>query len=176
MLCTTSKNKFRSTLANISKENQDVPSSTPEADSDRIGQSIKNLSTFANSTKYKKSDMTKSKKSDLPKANFARINFGTDFLTSEAKTAFIHLPKAFTKAPILRHFDLKYHICIETNVLEYFISGVLSQMTLDQSFFDYVTHENLESNLSKYEIGQWHLVAFFSKKMVLAETQYKMHN
>ena len=79
-----------------------------------------------------------------------------DFLTFEAKKAFIHLQKAFIKASILKHFDSKYHISIETNVLGYTISGVPSQMTAghsDQLFSNYVTHKNLNLNFSKSEIG-----------------------
>ncbi len=71
-----------------------------------------------------------------------------EFLTAEAKEAFIHLQKAFIKALILWHFDLERYIHIKTDVLGYIISGVLNQMTLDhldQLFSDYVTHKNLDS-------------------------------
>ncbi len=70
--------------------------------------------------------MTKFKKSDLLKANFAKVNSGTDFLTLEAKKAFIHLQKAFIEVLILRHFDPERHIRIETDVLRYAIGEVLS--------------------------------------------------
>ena len=49
-----------------------------------------------------------------------------NFLTLNAKKAFNHLRLAFIKAPILRHFDPKSHIRIETNVSSYAIGGVLS--------------------------------------------------
>ena len=58
-------------------------------------------------------------------------SIGADFLTSDAKEIFIHLRKAFTKAPILRHFDSECHIRIEIDASGYAIGGVLSQMTLD---------------------------------------------
>ncbi len=96
-----------------------------------------------------------------------------DFLTPEAKKAFIYLWKAFTKAPILRHFDPEYHIQIETDVSGYTIGGVLSQMTSDQHFSGHMIHED---DFPRSEIGQWHLVAFFSQKMISTETQYKTHN
>ena len=51
------------------------------------------------------------------------------FLTSKAKEAFNRLRQAFTKAPILRHFDPECHIRIETNASGYAIGGVLSQLT-----------------------------------------------
>ena len=81
----------------------------------------------------------------------------SDFLTPEAKLAFTKLRQAFLKAPILHHFDLERHIRIETDVSGYAIGGVLSQLTSDDS-------------------GRWHPVAFFSCKMIPAETRYKTHN
>ena len=63
----------------------------------------------------------------------------------------------FLEAPILNHFDPECHIQIEMDALGYIISGILSQLTLN-------------------DLGQWHPVAFFSKKMILAETWYKIHN
>ena len=56
------------------------------------------------------------------------------FLTPEAKLAFIRLRQAFTKAPILRHFNLEYYIQIKTNASGYAIGGILSQLAfnLDQ--------------------------------------------
>ena len=51
------------------------------------------------------------------------------FLISKAKEAFNCLRQAFTKAPILHHFDLECHVWIETNASGYIIGGVLSQLT-----------------------------------------------
>lgn len=65
-------------------------------------------------------------------------SFGTDFLILGAKKTFIHLYKAFTKVSIFYHFDLKYYIYIKTDILEYIIGEILSQITLDhldQYFF-----------------------------------------
>ena len=56
---------------------------------------------------------------------------GAGYLTLEARLAFTQLRKAFTKAPILQHFDSECHIRIETDASGYAISGVLSQLTLD---------------------------------------------
>ena len=53
-----------------------------------------------------------------------------DFLTTGAKKAFIYLQKAFTKAPILRHYNPKRHILIEIDVLGYVIGEVFSPMIL----------------------------------------------
>ena len=48
------------------------------------------------------------------------------FLTSKAREAFDHLKQAFTKAPILHHFDPERHIWIVTDTSGYVIGGVLS--------------------------------------------------
>ncbi len=97
--------------------------------------------------------MTKFKKLDLLKANFAKVNSsGMDFLTLKAKKTFIYLQKAFTETLILRHFDPKCHIRIETDVLEYAMGGVLSQITLNQHFSGHVTHK--DPNFSQSKIGQ----------------------
>ncbi len=119
--------------------------------------------------------MTKPKKLNLLKAqNFAKTNSsGTDFLILTAKETFIDLQKTFTKALILRHFNPKCHIWIEINTSEYAIGGVLSQMTsnhLDQLSSNHVTYKNLNLISSKSEIGQWYLAAFFSQKIISAET------
>ena len=79
------------------------------------------------------------------------------FLTSRARKAFTELRQAFVKAPILHHFDLERHIRVETDVSGYAIGGVLSQLTSD-------------------DLGRWHPVAFFSRKMIPAETRYETHN
>ena len=81
----------------------------------------------------------------------------SDFFTSGAKLAFTELRQAFFKAPIFYHFDPKHHIQIETNESNYAISGVLCLLTSNHS-------------------GQWHPVAFLSRKMIAAETRYKTHN
>ena len=84
-------------------------------------------------------------------------NGATGYLTPDAKQAFTQLRQAFTEAPILRHFDPECHIRIETDASGYAIGGVLSQLTSDN-------------------LGQWHPVAFYSRKMIPAETRYKTHD
>ena len=88
------------------------------------------------------------------------------FLTSKAKETFNRLKQAFTKALILQHFDPECHIRIETNALGYAIERVLSQLTQNQMISD----EAIGSNTN------WYSVAYFSKKMIFAETRYKTHN
>ena len=79
----------------------------------------------------------------------------TSYLTPKARLAFTQLRKAFTKAPILQYFDLECHIRIEIDASGYAIDSLLSQLT---------------------NLGQWHLLAYYSQKKILAKTQYKTHN
>ena len=81
----------------------------------------------------------------------------SDFFTLGARLAFTKLRQAFVKAPILHHFDLEHYIRIETDASGYAIDGILSQLTLN-------------------DLGRWHPVAFFSRKMIMAETRYETHN
>ena len=82
---------------------------------------------------------------------------GSDGLTPRARLAFTKLRQVFVKALILHHFDPDCHIRIEMDALSYAISGVLNQLTFD-------------------DLGRWYSVAFFSHKIIPAETWYKMHN
>ncbi len=65
--------------------------------------------------------------------------------------------EAFVEASILKHFDLERHIQIEMDASGYTIDGIFSQLTSD-------------------DWGRWHPIAFFSKKMIPAETRYETHN
>ena len=80
----------------------------------------------------------------------------SSFLTPEVKLAFTWLRQAFTEAPILYHFDPEGYILIESDVSDYAIGGILSQLTP--------------------EFSQWHLVAFFPRKMIPAKTWYETHD
>ncbi len=162
MLRTTDKstgNKPQSTQA----ENQNALGAASGAVGGGVGRSFENLSTAIKSTKSKK-----------PK--LAKANSRTDFLTSGAKKTFIHLQKAFTEALILRHFDPECHIQIETDALWYAIGGLRSQMISDQHSSGHVTHKNLNPISSNSEIGQCYPVAFFSQKILPAETWYETHD
>ena len=109
--------------------------------------------------------LVKSKNHDFPKSRPEEA--GTGFFTPKARLAFTQLRQAFVKAPILHHFDPESHIRIETDALGYAIGGVLSQLS-SETWPDGV--------VTKADLGQWHPVAFFSRKMIPAEIQYKTHN
>jgi len=51
--------------------------------------------------------------------------------TDDAETAFRCLRKAFTTAPILRHFDPSLHIRVETDASGYAVTGILNQLHAD---------------------------------------------
>ena len=74
----------------------------------------------------------------------------------EVKGAFAKLKKAFTEASILRHFNLKKRIVIETDASGFIISRIISQLQEDN--------------------GQWHPITFCSHKITNAECCYKVHN
>lgn len=80
-----------------------------------------------------------------------------DFLIFDTKKAFYHLSQMFIEAPILQYFDLEYYIQIKTNVLDYIIGDVLSQLTSNNLVW-------------------WYLVAYFFRKMIIVETRYKTYN
>ena len=99
--------------------------------------------------------------------NFNATEDGSKFLTPNARTTFNRLRLAFTEAPILQHFDPECHIWIETDASGYAIGGVLSQLT---------SGTNPDGVVTKADLGQWHPVAFFSRKMIPAETRYETHD
>ena len=99
--------------------------------------------------------------------NFDAMEDGPKFLTPDARTAFNRLRLAFTEAPILRHFDPECHIRIETDALGYAIGGVLSQLA---------SETRPDGVVTKTDLGQWHPVAFFLRKMIPAETWYETHD
>ena len=80
-----------------------------------------------------------------------------DFLILRVRLALTKLKQVFVKVLIPQHFNLEYHIRIETDVSGYTIDKVLSQLTLD-------------------DLGQWYFVIFFSQKIIPVETRYKIYN
>ena len=111
-----------------------------------------------------KNNLSKSKKSKNAKSGIQMHIGATEeptFLPPNAREAFNQLKQAFTKAPIFQHFDPKCHIQIKPNTSGYIIGRILSQLT-----FDHLT----------FNQGQWHLVVYFLRKMISAETNYQTHD
>ncbi len=63
----------------------------------------------------------------------------------------------FIEVLILNHFDSERHIKIKIDASGYMIDGIFSQLISNNS-------------------GQWYLIVFFSRMMILVETWYKTHN
>ena len=120
----------------------------------------------ANRTIVNLSKNKKSKKSTC--MSNIRATREPNFLTSNAKKTFNQLQLAFIRALILQHFDLKSYIWIEIDALGYAIGRVLSQLNFD--------FNALSNDSNKFDFGQWHLVAYFFRKIILAKIWYKTHN
>jgi len=56
------------------------------------------------------------------------VKTGLFIWTDDAETAFCRLHKAFTTAPILRHFDPFLHIRVEIDASRYAVAGILNQL------------------------------------------------
>ncbi|HXN89892.1 MAG TPA: RNase H-like domain-containing protein, partial [Candidatus Sulfotelmatobacter sp.] len=96
------------------------------------------------------------KYSRIASAITALLKKGVPFLwTPKAQAAFENLKKAFTTAPILRHFDQSRPAIIETDASDYAEGGVLSQLGDD---------------------GELHPCAFFSRKFKDAEINYEIYD
>jgi len=78
-----------------------------------------------------------------------------------AVAAFKKLITVFTRAFMLVHFDLKNYIRVETDVSEFVIAAILSQLM-------YLVDEAGQTT--------WHSVTFYSRKMISAETRYETYN
>ena len=135
----------------------------------------KKLGKLSKSLKLSKSGNSKCKNSAKSKKpskignspNFDTQKAGPSFLTPKTRAAFNRLRLTFTKAPILQHFDPEYYIWIEIDASDYAISAVLSPLASGTSLYEVVT---------KIDLGQWHPVAFFFRKMIPVETRYETHD
>ena len=99
---------------------------------------------------------------DLLKGSKSGRKLGPFVFGADAETAFEQLKKAFMQAPLLRHFDPKKPIRLETDASGFAIAGILSQ-----------PWEVWDSGRKQI---QWHPVAFWSRKMIPAERNYETHD
>ena len=95
---------------------------------------------------------------DLLKGMENRRKSGPFQLIDRALDAFYSLRQSFTSAPLLRHFDLKLLIRVETNASKFVIRGILLQLF------------GVDSD------RRWHLVAFYSRKLSPVEQRYKVYD
>ena len=82
---------------------------------------------------------------------------GPFIFTEAARKAFQELKGAFTKAPMLTHYDPEMPIRLETDASGKAISGIISQQRADRD--------------DKSQM-HWHPVAYWSRKMTPAERNY----
>lgn len=98
------------------------------------------------------------------------------FLILNVKEIFNQLKLVFTKALILQYFNLECYIRIQINTSGYTIGRVLSQLNSNS---DWITPNGLNLTkskfLSKSDSKKWHSMAYFSRKIIFAETYYKTH-
>jgi hypothetical protein len=93
--------------------------------------------------------------SNMLKKMQAKIKKKFFLFTKKAKQIFDLFKDVFQYVFILTHFDSNLLIRLKTNAFDYKIVDIISQ---------------LQSN------EQWRLVAFFSRKMIFAEMNYKTHD
>ena len=130
------------------------------------GSEVTNSTKRKNPAKTTKSKiLVKSKNHDFPKSRPGEARMS--FFIPKARLAFTQLRQVFVKAPILHHFDPESYIRIETDASGYAIGGVLSQL---------FSGARPDGVVTKDDLGQWHPVAFFSRKMIPAETRYETHD
>ena len=83
-----------------------------------------------------------------------------DFEWSDVQRAsFAKLKDLFTSEPILRHFNPEYRIMVETDASDFAIGAILSQ----------------QQTAVEPTSAHWHPVAYYSRKMIDAETRYPTH-
>lgn len=92
---------------------------------------------------------------DMLKGMKAGVKKGPFNPNEDALAAFEKLKEAFQTAPILVHFNPELPIRLETDASEFGVAGIISQLQAD---------------------GQWHPVAFYSRKMIPAERNYETHD
>ena len=106
------------------------------------GSKITNNTKGKNQAKTTKSKiLVKSKNHDFPKSRTGKTRTG--FLTPKARLMFIQLRQEFVKTPILYYLDPKSHIQIKTDLLDYAICSILSQLSSEIKPNRVVTKANL---------------------------------
>ena len=112
--------------------------------SDELIEKCRKLSKTRKLPKFQK--LAKSRKKLLKSGNLPNFNAKKNrpsFLILNTRTTFNYLWLAFIKALILQYFDLECHIWIETDVLGYAISGILSQLASETKPNKIVSKTNL---------------------------------
>lgn len=98
--------------------------------------------------------MTELTKGNGTKKGGANRKTDSFVFTREARVAFQDLKQHFATAPLLAHFDPDLQTRIEVDASGFAVAGVATQ-----------SHD-----------GRWHPIAFWSRKMIGAETRYETHD
>ncbi len=98
--------------------------------------------------------------------------FSETFLPTPAmKWSFAELRDAFTKVPVLAHFDPARPIHLKTDTLGFAIAGIILQQQDEVCGSAEVTVRGVKGQKSAGK-GLWHAVAFWSRSMLLVERNY----
>ncbi|SPO38662.1 uncharacterized protein PSFLO_04141 [Pseudozyma flocculosa] len=89
-------------------------------------------------------------------------------LSVEQRDAFTRLKKAFTTAPVLRHFDPSLPTVMETDASDYVVASVLSQWVPNA--------EEHAASPPRARTHTLHPIAFWSRQMAPAERNYEIHD
>ena len=91
----------------------------------------------------------------LLKGSQAGVKTGPFKWPDDAEASFQELKKVFESAAVLHHFNPARRTRIETDASDFGVAGILSQQDSG---------------------GQWHPIAFWSRKMIDAERNYEVHD
>ena len=88
----------------------------------------------------------------------------------EARSTFVKLKEKFSSAPMLRHFNPKKAVRLETDASAFTIAGILSQQGAREPGVDWRrSRSTIEGDMATH----WHPVAVWSWTMVPAERNYR---
>ena len=89
--------------------------------------------------------------------------------SDEVHSTFIELKEKFSSTPMLRHFNPKKAVCLETDASAFAITGILSQQGAREPRADWCrSTSTIEGDMAVH----WHPIAFWSRTMVPAKRNY----
>ena len=95
---------------------------------------------------------------------------GPFLFLDEVRSTFVKLKEKFSSAPMLRHFNPKKAVHLETNASVFMIAGILSQQGAGEPGVDWLwSTSTIEGDMAMH----WHPITFWSWTMVPAERNYR---
>ena len=91
----------------------------------------------------------------------------------EVRSTFVKLKEKFSSAPMLRHFDPKKAVHLETDASAFAITGILSQPGAGEPGVDWCRST---STIKEDTAVHWHPVTFWSWTMMPAERNYRTND